>query len=783
MTLDIAMVLLVLAGCLVLFVTEWLRMDLVALLALSALATLGLVSPEDAISGFSNPAVITVWAMFIMSEGLTRAGIADQIGRQITRLSGRSESRMVAIFMLAGGALSAFMNNIGVAALLMPVAVEVARRGGVAPSRVLMPLAYGTLLGGVVTLIGTPPNLLVSNVMIEAGYGGFGFLDFAWIGLPVLLAGTLFVALFGRRLLPVTNTAGSEASQRELRALYGLDERVVALRIPSGSLLVGRSLAQSGLGSAAGLLIIALTRHGQSTALPGGGTLLNADDILLAQGRLDRFDLLRQWGELVIERESPVLQDKLWENTHFLELRLADDSPLAGQTLRHRALRQQYGVRLLAVRNDALVKRTRLAEHQLAAGDRLLVQAADAGSEIQAAGKDFSAVRDVSEEELRTTWKLNERLFVLHVPEGAALAGRTIDESGLEDLFDFRLQGIFRDKAIIPETRSEEILRAGDLMLVQGRQEDMDVLRGLQALEQLADATPYLRVFDEGQLEVIEATLHPHARVEGRLIRDLSLEERYQVSVIAVWRNGRPYRSGMHGMALQHGDGLLIVGPRQRLAALGNEHDLLLLNPVQVTQFDARKAPLAGGLMALTVLTVLVGWLPIHIAAIAGAALMVLTRCLNMEQAHRAIEWRSIFLIAGMLPLGVAMQSSGAAELLASGVIAVLGPFGPWPVLAGIYALTALGTLVVPTAALVLLMAPIALSAAADLAISPIPAVMVVAIAASASFASPVAHPANVLVMGPGGYRFADYLKLGGPLTLVVFAVAILLMPMVWPLR
>jgi di/tricarboxylate transporter len=176
------------------------------------------------------------------------------------------------------------------------------------------------------------------------------------------------------------------------------------------------------------------------------------------------------------------------------------------------------------------------------------------------------------------------------------------------------------------------------------------------------------------------------------------------------------------------------------------------------------------------------GFQPIAVAAVAGATLMVLTRCLTMEQAYRAIDWRSIFLIAGMMPLGIAMYESGAAAYAAEGVVTLLGPYGPWPVIAGLYLLTALGTLIVPTAALVLLMAPIALSAAATLGVAPQPAMMAVAIAASASLASPVAHPANILVMGPGGYRFVDYLKLGVPLTLVVFVIAMLLLPLAWPL-
>lgn len=782
MTLEITIVLCILVVALTLFITDWLRMDLVALLVLSSLALLGLVSPAEAFSGFSNPAVITVWAMFIISEGLTRTGVAELIGRQVTRVAGRSELRMITIFMLVAGVMSAFMNNIGVAALLLPVAMVVTRRGGVAPSRVLMPLAYGTLVGGMMTLIGTPPNLLVSNALREARGEGFGFFDFAWIGVPILLIATIFMALAGRHLLQRTDTTQSSASQRELRTLYGLQERIVALRVPDDALPAGRTLGDSALASAAGLMVIALTRAGRTEALPSGKTVLRGGDVLLAQGRLDRFELLRRWSSLSIEREAPMLHERLWSQALLAELVLAENSPLVGQPLRHLEFREQHAANVLALSRGGRVRRTRLAEQRLATGDRLLVQCSDEALEALRKVPGFEIVAPVSEDERRRVWRLDERLFVLRVPQDSALAGSTLGENRIGDAFDFRLLSLFRGGALIDATVFDEVVEPGDLLLVQGREEDLDVLRGLQQLELLQDATPYLRVFDEGQLEMVEATLHPRARINGKTVAELELVERYQVAVAAVWRNGKALRSGVDSLTLQRGDALLVVGPRERLAALGTDEDLIVLNPIQVQPIDAGKAPLAIGLVVLAIGTVLAGWLHISIAAVAGATLMVMTRCLSMEQAYRAIDWRSIFLIAGMLPLGIAMQSSGAAEFLANGVLVVLGPYGPWPVIAGLYACTALATLVLPTAALVLLMAPIALSAAAEMGISPLAPVMAIAIAAAASFASPVAHPANVLMMGPGGYRFADYVKLGVPLTLLVFAVAMLLLPVVWPL-
>jgi di/tricarboxylate transporter len=208
-----------------------------------------------------------------------------------------------------------------------------------------------------------------------------------------------------------------------------------------------------------------------------------------------------------------------------------------------------------------------------------------------------------------------------------------------------------------------------------------------------------------------------------------------------------------------------------------------VLTPVSVPGVDTRLAPLATLIMLGVVTSVLIGWLPIAIAAILGASLMVLTRCLNMEQAYRAIDWRAVFLIAGMLPLGIAMQETGTAEYLAATVMTTLGDFGPWPVIVGLYALTTVATMIIPTAALVVLMSPIVLSTCAEMGIEPHTAMMAVAMAASASFTSPIAHPTNILVMGPGGYRFSDYLKVGVPLTIVIFVAVMIFLPMLWPLK
>jgi di/tricarboxylate transporter len=334
---------------------------------------------------------------------------------------------------------------------------------------------------------------------------------------------------------------------------------------------------------------------------------------------------------------------------------------------------------------------------------------------------------------------------------------------------------------LMPEP--DELVLGGDLLLLQGRPEDLDELRGLQELEIENRVSPQLGNFESDRLAVLEATLAPHSPLAGTSMAEINFREKHGLELIAVWRSGRAIRSDLDRLQLQFGDALLLIGPRKKLAVFGDDPDFLTLTPIGTSPPDTRRAPLASLIMLGVVGSVVTGALRIEIAAIVGASLMVLTRCLNMEQAYRAIDWRAVFLIAGMLPLGIAMQETGTAQYLAGQVMEALGDFGPWPVIMGLYIVTAIGTMIVPTAALVVLMAPIVLSASADMGIAPQTAMMAVAMAASASFTSPISHPANILVMGPGGYSFSDYLKLGIPLTVIVFIVVMLLLPLFWPLQ
>ena len=396
---------------------------------------------------------------------------------------------------------------------------------------------------------------------------------------------------------------------------------------------------------------------------------------------------------------------------------------------------------------------------------------------------DFEKVEVYSTEQLKEAYQADERMFVVRIPKQSDLAKETLKKSRLADVFDFRVLAIFRDGELKIMPRGDEILFGRDLLLIEGQQSDLDVLRGMQELDIDTKATGNQASQETERLTLMDATLDPRSSLAGKTVGELNFREKYGIELAGIWREGTTIGTALADERLQIGDALLLLGPRDRLRLLSSDSDFLILTPLGQKPPDTRKAPLAGLIMAAVIGSVMAGYAPVSIAAVIGGTIMVLTGCLNMEQAYRSIDWRAIFLIAGMLPLGTAMQESGAATYIAGQVMAFLGDAGPWPVIMGLYVLTAMATMVIPTAALVVLMSPIVLSAMSDMGLAPETAMMAVVIAASASFTSPISHPANILVMGPGGYRFVDYLKVGVPLTIVVFITVMILLPVFWPLQ
>lgn len=779
------LVIAILLAVVVLFVTEKLRMDLVALLVLAALSVTGLVTPVQALSGFSSPAVVTVWAMFIISGGLSVTGVAHILGRQILRLAGEGEARLIVVIMGVAGLMSAVMNNVGVAAMLLPVVVNIARQTKRPSSKLLMPLAFGSLLGGLTTLIGTPPNILVSDALRDYGLRPFGLFDFTPIGLTILLSGIAFVALVGRYLLPtrdpVQESVANNGGGHSLRGAYEIRERLSTLLIPVDSPLVGQSLANSRLGSALRLNVIAINRNGQTILAPRPETMLAKGDRLIVEGKLEPLHEIQEGKFLIVDDDLADLAIQVRQAIGLADLQLSAQAELVGQTLYQAAIRHRFGVNVVAIQRNGRLQQVNLQDTRLQAGDRLLLQGRQPLLAALAA-RNWGEWRLLEDTAVAQIYGIERQFSGLRLPAESLLVGRTLRESRLGDAFGLAVMAIIRSGSqetdVMPEP--ESVLAADDILLVWGTAANLNTLRGLQKIEILAQMPLTTEAMESEEVGLSEIVLSPQTTLEGKTLRQLHFREKYGLNVLAIWRQGRVHRSDLRDMALRFGDAVLLYGRRDKIRLLNSEPDFLVLTEPAPETIRHKKAPVAVGILVLILLPVLFGYLPISIAAVVGATLMVLLRCLTMEEAYRYIEWPAVFLIAGMLPLGIAMEQTGAASLMANGVISTLGSLGPHAIIFGIYLITAVATQIIPTAALVVLMAPIAFNTATDLAISPYPLMMTVAIAASASFASPVSHPANVMIMGPGGYRFMDYMRVGLPLTLLVMVLTIILVPLVW---
>jgi di/tricarboxylate transporter len=756
------------------------------MLVMGVLAVTEIVTPKEALAGFSNPAVVTIWAVFILSGGLTRTGIANILGRQLLKVAGGGESLLVVIIMVIAGGLSAFMNNVAVAALMLPVVMDIARKTNRSPSTLLMPLAYGSLLGGLTTMIGTPPNILVSEALRDNGLEPFTLFDFSPVGIIVMAVGVAFVTLVGTRLLPQRNLAKETAGSRpDFRSQYRLQEHLFQIRIPKGSALVGKTLAESRLGAALKLNVVGITRKNETLLAPPITEVLQTDDLLIVEGNLDQIQEFNHWGQLLTETEDIGSDALFTQGMQVARLRLQPGGNYENQTLSDIGFRNRFGLNVLAIDRAGRQMDADLKSLPLKADDILVVHGP--ARQLAELTKDahFLPPDIIKPVDLARQADLGQRLRELRVPDTSKLIGRTMNESRLGDAVDVQILCIIRrdGTALIPA--SDDRFEADDRLIVSGRADMISILL-MQGLEGMfvEDTThqPDPSMLEDHQVGLVEVMLSPHSVLSGMTLNKLNFREKYGLTALAIWRKGTAYREDLRDMALHFGDALLLYGPWEKLNLLGREPDFLVLTETAQEVPREEKAKVAIGIMAAVLIPVIMGWLPIYIAVVIGAAFMVLTRCLTMEEAYRYIEWKAVFLIAGMLPLGTALDKTGAARLLAEGVVGALGPFGPHAVLFGLLAITFIGTSIIPTAALVVLMVPIALKTAASLGISPYALMMGIAMAASSSFTSPISHPANVLVMGPGGYRFIDYVKVGLPLTLVILVVLMIALPIFWPL-
>ncbi|MFO7822708.1 MAG: SLC13 family permease [Cyclobacterium sp.] len=576
---------------LIFFVWGKIRYDLVALLALIILAILGLIPFEKAFLGFGHPAVITVAAVLIVSKSLEYSGLVNLIVRIMEKV-GSNPTLQVASMSGIVALLSGFMNNVGALAIFIPVAIQIARKNDYPPSLVLMPIAFASLLGGMTTLIGTPPNIIIAAFRSTNGGPAFSMFDFAPVGAGLTIAGLIFISLIGWRLLP------TRRSKQSGEDLFQIKNYITEVRVTDDSDLIGTNIQQLTKDKDIDIKVLGIVRHKERIHAPGPYHMFKADDILILESGTDDLKELISNAELeMVGHEDFVESVKEKTEIVITEGIIQANSPLVGQTAANLHMRSRYDVNLLA----------------LSRGDRTIIKRID-----------------------------------------------------------------------------HEVFRSGDVLMLQMREEQLS-----ETLDEMKCLPLASRSLDIGK-------------------------------------------------------------PKQTLLAIG--------------------------IFVTAIISAVVGWLPVEIAFTLAAMAMVFSRILPLKDFYTSIDWPVIVLLGAMIPVGEAFETSGAAATVTRLMLVYSDIFPAWSMLIVIMLTTMLLSALINNAATVVLMAPIGLQIAYSMEFSADPFLMSIAVGASASFLTPIGHQSNTLVMGPGGYRFADYMKPGLPLTLLVLALGVPLILWIWPL-
>ncbi|MGE6209321.1 SLC13 family permease [Aeromonas media] len=606
---ELIWVLSMLVGAIFLFITNRVRMDVVALLIIILFVLSGTLTLPQALAGFSDPNVILIAALFVVGDGLVRTGIAYQVGDALVKVAGSSETRLLVLLMVAVATLGAVMSSTGVVAIFIPVVLSVANRMGIPAGRLMMPLGFAGLISGMMTLVATPPNMVVNSELMRHDIQGFGFFGFTPMGVLILGLGVIYMLLMRHRLV------------RE---------------------------GEEGKGKQA--------------------------------GRSTMRDLIRDY--------------RLAGRARRLAIR--PDSPLIGQTLDELQLRARFGANVIGLERWRKFRRVMVTVSGV--------------TEFQA--KDVLLI-DMSDPEV--------------------------------DVREF-----------CSEARLEPMILRGEYFSDQAREVGM-----------------------------AEVSLIPESRLLGKSIREVAFRSRYGLSVVGIRRNGEALTGKLVDEPLLMGDSLLVVGNWSLIRQLQTHHrDFLLLGlPAEVDEMAPARSQAIHALIALTVMIVLMVTDPVPnvIAALIACLLMGKFRCIDMESAYKSIHWPTLILIVGMLPFALALQKTGGVDLIVGALISAVGEMGPRVMLASLFVLCAAIGLFISNTATAVLMAPIALGTAQQMGVSPYPFAMTIAIAASAAFMTPVSSPVNTLVLGPGNYKFMDFIRVGVPFTVLVMVVSVIAIPWFFP--
>ena len=774
MTLEIGFLFAIIAVMIYFFLTEKLPVELTAFTGLALLALTGYVGPTEAFQGFASPAVITMLSVFFVSAALLRTGVADSAAGAIQKLVGPREKLLTVFLMLVAGLLSAFMNNVAATAVLMPAVASLAKQMSIAPSRLFMPLAFGAILGGTTTLVGTPANLLTAQVMGAHGVEPFKLFDFAPFGIVLLAAGMLYMLTIGQWLLPNRGTGSTMATPGDLTEIYRLRERLFSIRVPQGSPMDGITLRDARIGTALGVNVVAIVREGEKQLAPPPEFMIRAEDRLLVEGRFSDVEHLMTVQGLELAYSNQVDLREASGIFTGIVIRVSENSDIVGKTVQALRVRERYGVLVAAIWRGGEITHDRPGGLPLHVGDEVLF----VGQREQIEQVAASPETDVIEIGPSAVGRLEGIGFELKINAGSTMAGKNLRESRMGELVGLTVLGVLRSGELTT-IGLDDIFEAGDRLLVTGEPSRVGSLMEVGNVELGGEASE--TEIESESVRVVEAVVAPRSAIAGHTLEELNFREHYNLQVLAIWREGEPIHEGLADIRLRIGDALLLQGRATKIELLGPNPDFLMLTPGLEEVRRTKKAPFALAGLGMMVLFVVGGYFPIQVAAFAAAVFVVLTGALTMQEAYRAIEWRAIFLVAAVLPVGVAMERSGAAALMANGVVDSVGSIGPFAVLVSLLVLSSALSQGLDGAPTVVLLAPVVFLAAEQLGISPRPLMMGVGLAASAAFLTPFSHKANLLVMSAGGYRVGDFTRVGSALTIIVLGLLALMIPWLLP--
>jgi di/tricarboxylate transporter len=761
-----------------LFITERLPVDVTAMGVLLILMVGGYVTPQEAFQGFSSPVVVVMVSTLFVASALKATGVSDAMARWIRGYAGGNERVAIAVIMLVGAFLSAFMNNISAAALVMPAVAVLSHETEIPPSRLYLPLAFAVTLGGMLTLIGTPPNIVASEIARQSGVASLSFFSFTPYGLVALAAGIIFMVTIGVNLLPVRKTQRLTRRITDLRSLYRLQDRLFSVRVPEGSLVDGKSLGDLRFGSLVSGVVVTIIRTGRKLLSPKATEKLHTRDVVLVRGNPERFSEVVALKGLAFGRVPEAVLGKLAQSAEIVRYSIREVH-LDTRMISLRELLRTSGVVPLSVERGSTDHAWEahppswFLDSLIHKGDQVL------GAIVGKFSEDSPKV-DVDLEVLEHGEHiLAEHLHAMTVqPEGwsgaplhrlshetkLGILGRIVNGTDIEwlDVPVIHPGGEVTGALL----SADHVIREGEVYLVSGPLEEAQRKAALGSLVLEGEAaTDELESADVG---IVELVLTPRSEFIGKTLADLHFREKFDCQVLALWRDGKAQMSLSSSLPLMYGDALLVQGARTSLSVLAKEPDFLLLSEHRQTPRLSIKSIFALIALFMLMFTPLVTGMAVHEAAFISACVCVLTGAITMEQVYREIDWRVVFLLALIIPLGHAVGHLASGQAAAQALADVANATPEVLLLLAFLCAGSVLSQVIDSSIAVIFLGPIAVGLGKYTGGNELSLLMAVALGSSLAFMLPTSCRSNMIVTGAGGYRVSDFLRVGIPFTIVV---------------